>query len=1282
MTPKILYHTAPKQFRSSIELNGLDPHHDMTGYGAVYLSRTPLDGEGDHDVWRVLTSGLDVTDDESTPGFEGDWFMTHKVIPPKNLELLDSEDIQYIPLNEDDFYWTPNDAVRMASIQVQELPGSDSGVDTRIRAYDDKTGEELGELLYTVYDSASELQQMLGDYDYVTGPYLHSDRDGPCVYVDWFYTDESVRGSYAALALLRMLAEVPLPVYADVVNPRLEKFLRRRGSKIAGSRITSYGSVDPGVPYGDSDPGSSVFAQWIHLAADVRELAAKAYDQIMARPDVAAIYDLAEQYHQAFRTKKNQVSEAFNNWQSRGADKMLPQAQIPMGGLDPRKFGAAVLALAESGQDQFPDDFNYETISEDQINRFVAIHNADVLANQIQYALTRIRNTYPAGYKLMPNAVKTLKTWAKQAERMEGEGTDVQWNRKPGEHVGDIYGQAGQLLNELRQLNKVPEGMDVNRMNFEEVQDWLYNYREENSQGGYKTNDVVFELPNNWKIVRITDKDDLANEGELMGHCVGGYCNVVYSGSSLIYSLRDPKNEPHVTIEIQGQQTGGVKDIDGQRWNADGYAPPLTRTEDAWEIVQIQGKSNRDPIPEYQEMIRQWFESLQSQGVELRHAHDYNDHEIDDINSLVTWYDYSKRGQPLNTEVDEYGIPSHTLVGDISEIVEQMVEYLCMDRRDRYRNYHYDVDEVVGGLNELLNQGLVTRDQYTRAYDAGRDTLVSKFDRFIEQNYEFLYNNVYYRWQSEMETRPWTQEENDDEENVPDFHEWQEENEETYMEWYQEEEAEAFREYFGDADRFLQELLPGQPSQSPQESYQSKVATAFPEPYASKPWNDPTWIKERSQYHSPYGDDVDPHFMSMPLLVTPEGKWWLGRPGQSHSYEEQVGYGETALGLEDTDWDERNKMQGGVNVVGNEFQVHLPTTGASLSPQDLQAIQTQALESADEIRKDEWSSMHSNLMQGETEQPYGEYHAAEKAEPAPGYRMYVEGPSGPQVIPVTPEMVQNGHPYGYHHEQQGWPREMSGNPRYPQYMREMPVNYPHAFIAPDGHVFDVMTGRSPYKDYDQRSAWYDQERKRIEQAATQMVKLTMADRSGHPELDAVIEEFLKTPMGDWITDQDPIEALRDPELAHGMCDAVTEQFVEFAKAHGLKAYVTQTDLDEIGYKPSIEPFGEVGFDENDEMQYGFYPEHTVATVVLNDPAHPYGREFYIDFTAAQYGYSDHPKVTSSAGREPAWWNDPPSPAWMQLSLFAPKICCRAAYQFSSIAITRQSSLSALPVSII
>jgi hypothetical protein len=45
--------------------------------------------------------------------------------------------------------------------------------------------------------------------------------------------------------------------------------------------------------------------------------------------------------------------------------------------------------------------------------------------------------------------------------------------------------------------------------------------------------------------------DALKYEGDTMAHCVGGYCPDVVEGKSRIYSLRDAKGQPRVTIEVE-----------------------------------------------------------------------------------------------------------------------------------------------------------------------------------------------------------------------------------------------------------------------------------------------------------------------------------------------------------------------------------------------------------------------------------------------------------------------------------------------------------------------------------------------------------------------------------------------------------------------------------------------------------------------------------------------------------------------------------------------------------
>jgi hypothetical protein len=91
---------------------------------------------------------------------------------------------------------------------------------------------------------------------------------------------------------------------------------------------------------------------------------------------------------------------------------------------------------------------------------------------------------------------------------------------------------------------------------------------------------------NGWTIQKVTSKTDLEVEGEKMNHCVGGhgYCYRVEGGTTEILSLRDPSNEPHVTMEFEKESNVSVE-----------------RT-----LQQSKGKSNSDPKEEYKEMIREW----------------------------------------------------------------------------------------------------------------------------------------------------------------------------------------------------------------------------------------------------------------------------------------------------------------------------------------------------------------------------------------------------------------------------------------------------------------------------------------------------------------------------------------------------------------------------------------------------------------------------------------------------------------------------------------------------
>ena len=101
--------------------------------------------------------------------------------------------------------------------------------------------------------------------------------------------------------------------------------------------------------------------------------------------------------------------------------------------------------------------------------------------------------------------------------------------------------------------------------------------------------------------------DALKYEGDTMGHCVGGYCDDVLQGRSRIFSLRDAKGQPHVTIEVQPKSETEFlrerwKDYADIKQEGQDFAHRWITQELAKQpqrIIQIKGKGNAKPIDEY-----------------------------------------------------------------------------------------------------------------------------------------------------------------------------------------------------------------------------------------------------------------------------------------------------------------------------------------------------------------------------------------------------------------------------------------------------------------------------------------------------------------------------------------------------------------------------------------------------------------------------------------------------------------------------------------------------------
>jgi hypothetical protein len=112
-------------------------------------------------------------------------------------------------------------------------------------------------------------------------------------------------------------------------------------------------------------------------------------------------------------------------------------------------------------------------------------------------------------------------------------------------------------------------------------------------------------------------EDALKYEGETMGHCVGGYCPDVVEGRSKIFSLRDDKGRPHVTIEVQPWRSSQGESL--AEFEARLRSDPM-RSEQAVRdimsspqyrdsIVQIKGKGNKAPKEDYLPAVQDFVRS-------------------------------------------------------------------------------------------------------------------------------------------------------------------------------------------------------------------------------------------------------------------------------------------------------------------------------------------------------------------------------------------------------------------------------------------------------------------------------------------------------------------------------------------------------------------------------------------------------------------------------------------------------------------------------------------------
>ena len=265
----------------------------------------------------------------------------------------------------------------------------------------------------------------------------------------------------------------------------------------------------------------------------------------------------------------------------------------------------------------------------------------------------------------------------------------------------------------------------------------------------YKSNHVIYTFGNEhagWRIVRL-DPEDCEIEGEKMGHCVGQYKEKVKEESSWIFSLRDPKNEPHVTIEFRTslhEHKNGKKDMD---------------------LIQVQGKSNKEPIDEYKKMIEEWIEEFKKAYEDeydftVGDEGSYNLSDLFENNGPKKFYGFWIKSSMIGGSVIQY-------VENLKEIADLTNEFEYTSRAIRYfkdlaqyAKIFNELSELEEARNEVENDFLVNETAFLatehpdrprrkdfdseEAFDKARDAFEQEelsnreYNKFFQQAYEMI----------------------------------------------------------------------------------------------------------------------------------------------------------------------------------------------------------------------------------------------------------------------------------------------------------------------------------------------------------------------------------------------------------------------------------------------------------------------------------------------------------------------------------------------------------------
>ena len=166
-----------------------------------------------------------------------------------------------------------------------------------------------------------------------------------------------------------------------------------------------------------------------------------------------------------------------------------------------------------------------------------------------------------------------LPNWARSAYVVFPHGVEFAWDTDQDDDM--LYSGLFDYI-----LHAAQHGINLERMSVPEALVNSKIWHKQNLKGGSQDGKEVLAFPDGYRIVQITTIEGLDYESAHCRHCIGkgGYDAALKGGQVTIFSLRDAKNIPIVTMEVRNK-----------------------------EIVQMQGLENTAPPPEVHAHLLQFM---------------------------------------------------------------------------------------------------------------------------------------------------------------------------------------------------------------------------------------------------------------------------------------------------------------------------------------------------------------------------------------------------------------------------------------------------------------------------------------------------------------------------------------------------------------------------------------------------------------------------------------------------------------------------------------------------